>query len=114
MSHAPSPADTGREFMINVPESRVEFLVGSAVGDVHGVFKGWTGARKVASVGHPETATFGVNVSTLNMTTGSGTKDKMIKGKDSSYVEKFPSITFTSTQVVPSSDPNKSGWKGIL
>jgi polyisoprenoid-binding protein YceI len=51
-------------------------------------------------------------VSTVNMTTGSGTKDKMIKGKDFFYVEKFPSITFTSTKTVPSSDPNKFQAEG--
>jgi polyisoprenoid-binding protein YceI len=41
------------------------------------------------------------------MTTGSGMKDKMVKGKDFFFVKNYPTVRLTSTKVIPSSDPNK-------
>jgi polyisoprenoid-binding protein YceI len=46
------------------------------------------------------------------MTTGSSVKDRMVKGKDFFYVRKYPTITLASTQVIPSSDPNKFQAQG--
>jgi polyisoprenoid-binding protein YceI len=52
----------------------------------------------VGAPGHPEVSTLNLEVSTVSLTTGSGMKNDVIKGKDFFYVEKYPSITFTSTR----------------
>src|SRR5258708_1388672 len=110
--HAQTPAKSGREFTINVPESNVAFFVGSSVGDVNGVFKTWTGKLHQAIPGVPETATLSLEVTAASMTTGSGLKDKMVKGKDFFFVKDFPTVSFTSTKVVPSGDPNEFQIQG--
>jgi polyisoprenoid-binding protein YceI len=110
--NAQTPAKTGRTFVINVPESKVEFFVGSSAGDVNGVFKTWTGKLSQTISGVPESATLSLQVSAASMSTGSGLKDKMIKGKDFFYVQDFPNVSFTSTKIIPSSDPNSFQVQG--
>ncbi len=110
--NAQTPAKTGRTFTIDVPESKVEFFVGSSAGDVNGVFKTWTGKLSQTTVGVPESATLSLEVTAASMSTGSGLKDKMVKGKDFFYVKDFPTVSFTSTKVIPSSDPNKFQVQG--
>jgi len=110
--NAQTPAKNGRNFTINVPESKVEFFVGSSAGDVNGVFKIWTGKLSQATPGVPESATLSLDVTAASMSTGSGLKDKMVKGKDFFYVKDFPTVTFTSSKVIPSSDPNKFQVQG--
>jgi polyisoprenoid-binding protein YceI len=110
--NAQTPAKTARNFTINVPESKVEFFVGSSAGDVNGVFKTWTGKLSQATAGVPESATLSLDVTADSMSTGSGLKDKMVKGKDFFYVKDFPTVTFTSSKVIPSNDPNKFQVQG--
>jgi polyisoprenoid-binding protein YceI len=110
--NAQMPAKSGREFTINVPESKVEFFVGSSAGDVNGVFKTWTGKLHQATPGVPESATLSLEVTAASMSTGSGLKDKMVKGKDFFYAKDFPTVTFTSSKVIPSSDSNKFQVQG--
>lgn len=109
---AQTPTKTGRNFTINVPESKVEFFVGSSDGDVNGVFKTWTGKLYQATAGVPESATLSLEVTADSMSTGSGLKDRMVKGKDFFYVKDFPTVSFSSTKVIPSSDPNKFQVQG--
>ena len=110
--HAQTPAKSAREFTINIPESNVEFFVGSSAGDVNGVFKTWTGKLHQAIPGVPETATLSLEVTAASMSTGNGLKDKMVKGKDFFYVKDFPTVSFTSTKVIPSGDPNEFQIQG--
>jgi len=107
-----TPARTSRNFTIDVPEGKVEFFVGSSAGDINGVFKTWTGNLSQATAGVPESTTLSLEVTAASISTGSGLKDKMIKGRDFFYVKDFPTITFTSTRVIPSSDPNKFQVQG--
>jgi polyisoprenoid-binding protein YceI len=109
---AQTPTKTGRNFTINVPESKVEFFVGSSDGDVNGVFKTWTGKLYQATAGVPESATLSLEVTADSMSTGSGLKDRMVKGKDFFYVKDFPTVSFSSTKVIPSSDANKFQVQG--
>jgi polyisoprenoid-binding protein YceI len=111
-SNAQTPAQTGRDFTINIPESKVEFFVGSSAGDVNGVFKTWTGKLWQATPGVPESATLSLEVTAASMSTGSGIKDRMVKGKDFFNVKDFPTVSFTSSKVIPSSDPNKFQVQG--
>ncbi len=110
--NAQTPAQGPRTFTINVPESKVEFYVGSSAGDVNGVFNTWTGNLSQNTPGVPETATLSLDVTAASLSTGSGLKDKMIKGKDFFYVQDFPDVTFKSSKVIPSGDPNKFQVQG--
>jgi polyisoprenoid-binding protein YceI len=110
--NAQTPGKAGRNFTINIPESKVEFFVGSSAGDVNGVFKTWTGKLSQAAAGVPESATLSLEVTANSMSTGNGLKDKMVKGKDFFYVKDFPTVSFTSSKVIPSSDPNKFQVQG--
>jgi polyisoprenoid-binding protein YceI len=112
LGDAQTPGKAAKQYAIDVPESRVEFYVSSSDGEVYGTFASWTGQLKMGAPGHPEVATLDIDVSTPSMTTGSGMKNNIIKGKDFFYVEKYPSITFTSTKVIPSGDPNKFQVQG--
>jgi polyisoprenoid-binding protein YceI len=109
--HAQLPA-TAMQYSINMPESRVEFYVSSTVGDVNGTFKSWKGELKVATPGVAESASMDLQISAASMTTGSGAKDKVVKGEDFFYVAKYPEITFTSTKVIPSNNPNQFQVQG--
>lgn len=110
--NAQTPVKAGRNFTINVPNSKVEFFVGSSDGDVNGVFKAWTGELSQATAGVPESATLNLKVTADSLSTGSGLKDRMVKGKDFFCVKDFPTVTFTSTKVIPSGDPNKFQVQG--
>jgi polyisoprenoid-binding protein YceI len=110
--NAQTPAQSGRNFIINVPESKVEFFVGSSAGDINGLFKAWTGKLWQATPGVPESATLSLDVTAASMSTGSGLKDKTVKGKNFFYVKEFPKVNFDSTKVIPSSDPNNFQVQG--
>jgi polyisoprenoid-binding protein YceI len=113
-SYAQTPAQPGREFVIDVPKSKVEVFVGSSAGDVNGVFGSWHGRLCVATPGVPETATLKLEISAASMTTGSGIKDKMVKGPRFFYVDNYPTVSFSSTNVVTSGDPNNFQVQGNL
>jgi polyisoprenoid-binding protein YceI len=111
---AQTPAEPAREFIIDVSQSKVEFFVGSSMGDVNGTFNSWKGKLNVATPGVPESATLSLEISTASMTTGSAVNDRVIKGKKFFYVDSYPTISFTSTNVIPSGDPNKFQVQGDL
>jgi len=96
---AHSQAQPGREFAIDVPNSKVEFFVGSSAGDVNGVFGTWSGRLYVATPGVPATATLNLQISASSMTTGSSIKDSMVKGPRFFSVDNYPTVSFQSTSV---------------
>src|SRR5713101_9696545 len=112
--YAQAPTQSGREFAIDVPNSKVEFFVGSSAGDVNGVFGSWKGRLYVATPGVPETATLNLEISAASMSTGSGIKDKMVKGPRFFSVDNYPTVSFASTSVTTSGDPNKFQLQGNL
>jgi len=109
---AQTPAPPAMLYTIDIPQSKVEFFVSSSMGNVNGTFKDWKGELKVATPGVPESASLDLQISASSMTTGDGIKDGVVKGKDFFFVEKFPEITFTSTKVIPTADPNKFQVQG--
>ncbi len=111
---AQTPTTPAREFIIDVPNSKVQFFVGSSAGDVNGVFSSWTGNLSLASPGVPESAHLSLEIVAASMTTGSRVKDKMVKGPKFFFVEKYPTISFSSTKVIRSSDPNQFQMHGDL
>jgi polyisoprenoid-binding protein YceI len=112
LTSAQSPTIPAREYTIDVRDSKVEFHVASSAGDVDGTFGSWKGVFKVAIPGVPESASLKLDIAARSMTTGSGVKDRMVKGKDFFNVQKYPTITFASTKVIPSSDPNRLQAQG--
>jgi polyisoprenoid-binding protein YceI len=112
--NAQAPAKTSRNFTTEVPEGKMEFFISSSAGDVDGVFKNWTGDFHQAAAGVPESATLSLQVTAASMSTGNGLKDKMVKGKDFFYVKGFPTVSFASTKVIPSGDPNEFQVQGNL
>lgn len=114
ISYAQTPSQAGREFVIDVPNSKVEFFVGSSAGDVNGVFSSWNGRLYVATPGVPESATLSLEIAAASMTTGSAIKDKMVKGPRFFDVDNYPTISFASTSVLPSGDPNQFQLQGNL
>jgi polyisoprenoid-binding protein YceI len=111
---AQAPTTPARGFIIDVPNSKVQFFVGSSAGDVNGVFSSWTGQLSLATPGVPESAHLSLEIAAASMTTGSRVKDKMVKGPKFFSVEQYPTITFSSTKVIPSSDPNQFQMQGDL
>jgi polyisoprenoid-binding protein YceI len=112
--NAQAPEKTSRNFTIDVPEGKVEFYIGSSAGDIDGVFKNWTGNLHQTTAGVPESATLNLQVTAASMSTGNGLKDKMVKGKDFFYVKVFPTVSFASTKVIPSGDPDEFQVQGNL
>jgi len=112
LTSAKGPAKPTNEYTIDILRSKIEFFVASSAGDVNGMFKSWKGSFGVATPGVPESATLKLEISAPSMTTGSNIKDRMVKGKDFFYVERYPMINFVSTKVIPSRDPNKFRAQG--
>lgn len=110
--HAQTLTVPAREYTIDVPASRVEFFVASSAGDVNGTFESWKGELEMSTPGVSESATLNLKISARSMTTGSRVKDKMVKGKVFFYVKKYPTVTFVSTKVIPSGNPNKFQVQG--
>ena len=107
-----APAESGREFTIDIPESKAEFSVSSSAGEINGVFKSLAGRLHEAASGVPESTTLKLEVAAATMSTGSGAKDKMVRGKDFFDVQNHPTVSFTSTRVIPSKDPKKFQVQG--
>lgn len=103
---AQTPANPSRIYTIDMASSKVEFFVGSSVGDVNGKFGKWKGEFKVGTPGVPASATLNLEIAATSISTGSSVKDKTIKGKKFFFVEQYPAIFFASTKVISTSDPN--------
>jgi polyisoprenoid-binding protein YceI len=110
-SGAPARGQTVPQFVIVSPESRVEFYVNCSIMEVYGVFKDWEGKVDVPT-GRPTEAFLKLEMKSGSISTGSGRKDHVVKGEHFFWVEKYPSVTFVSKGVVPTSDPLKFTMNG--
>ena len=109
---AQSQPTVAPHYAINVADSKVEFLVKWNLTNIKGTFGEWTGDFKVAMAGNPETATLLIQIASNSMTCGSATNDKILKGQDFFYVKKYPHITFRSTKVLTTDNPNRLQLQG--
>jgi polyisoprenoid-binding protein YceI len=107
-----TPAESGRDFTVDLPESKAEFSIISSVGEINGVFKSLTGRLHEATSGVPESTTLRLEVAAATMSTGNGVKDEIVRGKDFFDVQNHPTVAFTSTRVIPSKDPDKFQVQG--
>jgi polyisoprenoid-binding protein YceI len=110
--NAQTPQNSGQTFTIDVSKSKVDFIIGSSEVDVYGTFQSSYGNLYIAAPGVPQSAALKFEISAATISTGSGLKDKMVKGKNYLDVRDFPTLSFGSTDVIPSSDPNKFQIQG--
>jgi polyisoprenoid-binding protein YceI len=108
----PSRLDPELKYIVNPKASRVEFFVHSTLADVNGVFSSWKAEFKVPTP-RMEDVTFTLHVASSSVSTGSGSKDKLIKGKNFFWIQKYPSIDFVSTKITADpGDPLKFTMAG--
>jgi polyisoprenoid-binding protein YceI len=88
-------------FSVTPTESSIRFSVKSSVAIV-GKFDKWQATLKFGS---PEVTSgaLSIDIEAATVDTGSGMKNKKLKGEDFFYVEQYPKITFHSTKVVQTS-----------
>src|SRR5215469_13922727 len=84
-------------FQIDPTESTARFAVKGSVA-VNGTFDKWDATMTFTST-DPTTGSVEMKIQTGSVNTGSGMKDKKLKGKDFFDVEEYPVATFRSTKV---------------
>jgi len=84
-------------FQVDPTESTARFAVKGSVA-VNGTFDKWDVTMTFTST-DPTTGTVEMKIQTASVNTGSGMKDKKLKGKDFFDVEEYPVATFRSTKV---------------
>jgi polyisoprenoid-binding protein YceI len=88
-------------FSVTPGESSIRFSVKSSVAIV-GKFDQWHATLKFGS---PEVTSgvLSIDIEAATVDTGSGMKNKKLKGKDFFYIEQYPKLTFHSTKIVQTS-----------
>ena len=90
--------DPQLKYIVNPKTSRVDFFVHSTLSDVEGVFSNWKAEFKVPTP-RIEDATLILHVVSSSVSTGSGSKDRLIKGDKFFWIQRYPSIDFVSTKI---------------
>jgi polyisoprenoid-binding protein YceI len=102
-----------REIVIVREGSEVEFYASSTFAKVVGVFQVWNVTFKLNSDTLADSI-LELKIAAESVHTGSGFKDKQVKGKNFFDVQTFPEIKFVSTAVLPDPDPKKFTMTGNL
>ena len=110
---APALRVPGREIVIAREGSMVEFRASSTFAKVVGVFQVWNVTFKLNSDTLADSA-LDLKIAAESVHTGSGFKDKEVKGKNFFNVKDFPEIRFVSTGVLPDPNPQKFTMTGNL
>jgi polyisoprenoid-binding protein YceI len=108
---AQTPAASAPVFVIAPDDGQVTFYVKASV-SLNGVFRQWDATLKCAST-DPSSCALDLKVQAASVSTGSGTKDNKLKGKDFFNVKTDPLITFKSTKV-SQHGPNAFDVAGIF
>ena len=112
-SRAQTPENAGLDFAIDASGSRIDFSIGTSSGAVTGTFQPGNGSLHLAASENAET-TLKLQFPAATLSTESGAKDKFVKGRYFFDVKDFPTVSFTSTNVIPSSDRNRFEIQGNL
>lgn len=107
---APKP---DRVIVIVKDHSKIEFHANSTFAKVVGVFQDWNADFKL-NTDTLENASLLLDIQAASVHTGSGFKDKEVKGKNFFNVTQFPVIKFVSDGVLPDPDPHKFTMTGKL
>jgi polyisoprenoid-binding protein YceI len=102
-----------RVIVIVKDHSKIEFHASSTFAKVVGEFKDWNADFKLNS-DTLENASLLLDIQAGSVHTGSGFKDKEVKGKNFFNVTQFPDIKFVSDGVLPDPDPQKFTMTGKL
>uniref|UniRef100_Q01Y84 YceI family protein n=1 Tax=Solibacter usitatus (strain Ellin6076) TaxID=234267 RepID=Q01Y84_SOLUE len=106
------PLDPQLKYIVESKKSSVQFFVHSTLSDVDGVFSNWKAEFKVPTP-RIEDATLILHVVSSSVSTGSGSKDRLIKGENFFWIQRYPSIDFVSTKITADpSDPLKFTMDG--
>jgi len=110
---AAAQAQTPARAAIVKDESKIEFHASSTFAKVVGEFVDWDANLQMG----PESlkdGTLALDLKSNSVHTGSGLKDKEVKGKNFFNVKDYPDIHFASTGILPDPDPDKFTMTGNL
>lgn len=110
---AAARAQTPASAAVMKPESKIEFHASSTFAKVVGEFMDWDANLQMVA-GNLKDGTLALDLKSNSVHTGSGLKDKEVKGKNFFNVKEYPDIHFASTGILPDPDPNKFTMTGNL
>jgi polyisoprenoid-binding protein YceI len=96
-----------------IEDSRIEFHASSSFGKVVGVFHSWE-AELERPGGKFEDTLLKLNIAAESVKTGSGLRDKEVKGKNFFAVKEYPEIQFVSKNILAAPEPAKYSMEGEL
>lgn len=94
-------------------DSLIEFHASATFTKVAGVFHSWEADLKMPGDKFTDAALV-LEIDADSVATGSGMKDKEIKGKNFFFVKEHPQIRFVSKSVTPDREPTKFKMEGEL
>jgi polyisoprenoid-binding protein YceI len=94
-------------------DSQIEFRASATFSKVVGVFHSWEADLKVPADKFTDAALV-LEIDADSVATGSGVKDKEIKGKNFFFVKEHPQIRFVSKGVTADGEPTKFHMEGEL
>jgi polyisoprenoid-binding protein YceI len=111
-STASSLQDNPTVFVVKTG-SRIEFHASSSFAKVVGVFHSWEATMKMPADKFAE-ASLQLEIDAASVATGSGLRDKEVKGKNFFAVQEHPKIFFVSKSIVSDGGPAKFHMDGEL
>lgn len=100
-------------YSVTHEKSRIEFHASATFTKVVGVFHDWRADLKMPA-GKVEDASLTLEIEAASVMTGSGMKDKTVKGQNFFDVQKHPTIRFVSSRVLAGPDPDRYLMEGDL
>ncbi|MGA8034891.1 MAG: YceI family protein [Candidatus Acidiferrales bacterium] len=108
-----APPVPERVIVVEKQNSKIEFHASATFAKVTGVFQKWDASFKLGS-DNLENSSLALQIEAASVHTGSGFKDKEVKGKNFFNVNEYPEIKFVSDGVLADPDPQKFTMTGNL
>jgi polyisoprenoid-binding protein YceI len=108
-----SPLQDDQSRSVVKTSSKIEFHSSSTFAKVVGVFHSWEANMKIPADKFAD-ASLVLEIEAASVTTGSGLRDKEVKGKNFFGVEEHPKIRFASKSITADSSPSKFHIDGEL
>jgi polyisoprenoid-binding protein YceI len=108
-----SPLQDDQSRYVVKTSSKIEFHASSTFAKVVGVFHSWEANMKMPAEKFAD-ASLVLEIEAASVTTGSGLRDKEVKGKNFFAVEEHPKIRFASKSIIADSSPSKFHMDGEL
>ena len=109
---ASPPQDDQNRYVVKT-SSKIEFHSSSTFAKVVGVFHSWEANMKMPADKFAD-ASLVLEIEAASVTTGSGLRDKEVKGKNFFGAEEHPKIRFASKTITADSGPSKFHMDGEL